>query len=64
VASGRVDGLLVVGVRRASMSPQTVCRVVQPLTVGRTPEQLRLRWAHSIREVPAPPSLDLKLGGS
>jgi len=64
VASGRVDGLLEVGDGRASVSPETVCSVAQPIAVDRTPEQLRLRWAHSIREVRAPPSLYLKLGGS
>jgi len=46
------------------MSPETVCSVAQPIAVDRTPEQLCLRWAHSIREVRAPPSLYLELGGS
>ena len=52
VASGRVDGLLVVGVRRAAMSSQTLCSVVQPLAVGRTPEQLRLLWITQSEKCP------------
>jgi len=38
MAIGRVDGLLAVGIRREAMSPETVCRVGQPLAVGRAPE--------------------------
>jgi len=46
------------------MSPETFCSVARPFAVGHTPEKLHLRCAHSIRDVPAPPSFDLGMGGS